>query len=817
MLNWLRDCRQDLLYAGRLFRKSPGFAATIVLTLALGIGANTTLFSVVNGVLLNPLPHPHSEQLVAVYGKTPGFNQGPVVYLNFLDWQRNTQTFSSMAIYRNQNYNVTGRTEAERLSGYMVSSGFFSTLGVQPILGRSFRSDDDQVGAAPVVMIGGGLWRREFGSSPDVIGKSLTLNGTSYVVVGVVPPDFTFYGHDRDLYTPIGQWNDPSFRDRRISVSAHAVGRLKPGVTLPQAKADMDVVARNLAAAFPAADKDVGITLLSLKEDIVGNIQPFLLVLLGAVGFLLLIACANVANLLLARSMGRSREFAVRVALGAGQWRVIRQLLAESVSLAALGGSLGLLFAFCGAKAALKTLPGTLPRVEEISIDGRVMLFTLVISLFAAIVFGLAPALKGSRINVIEILKESGRGSIGARYRLQRIFVAVELALALVLLIGAGLMLRSLSALWRVNPGFQPSHAVTFSLSMPSSSATTSAQTRARLRRFDDKMSSIPGVQAVSVTLGSRPMIHDSSIPFWIEGQPKPANDSDMHQAMFYLVEAGFESAMGITLERGRFVTPQDNENAPVVIDIDDVFARTLFPHEDPIGKTVHLEQFNMRAKIVGVVGHLKQWGLGADEKSAVEAQFYYPFMQLPENLMRLAADGVAVVLRTEGDPAAVMGPVRRAVQQIDSRDVIYGIETMDEVIAGSFAARKLSMILLGVFAVLALVLSCVGIYGVVSYVVGQRTHEIGVRMALGAQRRDVLRLVLGEGAKMALVGVATGLAAALVLTRLMANQLFGVTAQDPLTFAAVAIILTLVALIACYLPARRAVGVDPLVALRYD
>jgi len=462
-------------------------------------------------------------------------------------------------------------------------------------------------------------------------------------------------------------------------------------------------------------------------------------------------------------------------------------------------------------------LPGTLPRVEEISIDGRVMLFTLVISLFAAIVFGLAPALKGSRINVIEILKESGRGSIGARYRLQRIFVAVELALALVLLIGAGLMLRSLSALWRVNPGFQPSHAVTFSLSMPSSSATTSAQTRARLRRFDDKMSSIPGVQAVSVTLGSRPMIHDSSIPFWIEGQPKPANDSDMHQAMFYLVEAGFESAMGITLERGRFVTPQDNENAPVVIDIDDVFARTLFPHEDPIGKTVHLEQFNMRAKIVGVVGHLKQWGLGADEKSAVEAQFYYPFMQLPENLMRLAADGVAVVLRTEGDPAAVMGPVRRAVQQIDSRDVIYGIETMDEVIAGSFAARKLSMILLGVFAVLALVLSCVGIYGVVSYVVGQRTHEIGVRMALGAQRRDVLRLVLGEGAKMALVGVATGLAAALVLTRLMANQLFGVTAQDPLTFAAVAIILTLVALIACYLPARRAVGVDPLVALRYD
>ncbi len=667
MLDWLRDLPQDLQYAARLFRKSPGFVAIAVLTLALGIGANTTLFSVVNGVLLNPLPYPHSGQLVAVYGKTPGFDQGPVVYLNFLDWQRDTRTFSSMALYRNQDYNVTGTAEAERLSGYMISAGFFSTLGVQPILGRTFRPDDDQVGAAPVVILGGGLWRRKFGSSPDVIGKSLTLNGTSYTIVGVIPPGFTFYGHDRDVYTPIGQWNDPSFRDRRISVSAHAIGRLKPGVTLPQAQADMDVVARNLAAAFPVADKEAGITLVSMKEDIVGNVQPFLLVLLAAVGFLLLIACANVANLLLARSMGRSREFAVRAALGAGHLRVIRQLLTESVLLAGLGGTLGLLFAFCGAKAVLNTLPGTLPRVEEISLDGRVLLFTLALSLFAAIVFGLAPALKGSRVNVMEILKESGRGSIGARHRLQRIFVAIEVAMALVLLIGAGLMLRSLSALWRVNPGFNPSHAITFSLSMPSSSATTSAETRARLRRFDDKMSSIPGVQAVSVTLGSRPMIHDSSLPFWIEGQPKPANDNEMHQAMFYLVEAGFEQAMGITLERGRFVTPQDNENAPVVIDIDDVFARTWFPHENPIGKRVHLEQFNVQAEIVGVVGHIKQWGLGTDAKigrrSAVLLSFHAASREADAASPPAA---VAVVLRTAGDPAAIMGPVRRAVEQID-------------------------------------------------------------------------------------------------------------------------------------------------------
>jgi putative ABC transport system permease protein len=808
---------QDLHYAIRMFLKSPGFAAIAVLTLALGIGANTTLFSVVNGVLLNPLPYRHSEQLVAVYGKTPGFDQGPVVYLNFLDWQRDTQTFSSMAIYRNQNYNVTGAIEGERLSGYMISAGFFPTLGVQPILGRTFRSDDDQVGAAPVVILGGGLWNRRFGSSPNVIGKSLTLNGASYIIVGVIPPDFTFYGHDRDVYTPIGQWNDPSFRDRRISVSAHVIGRLKPGVTLPRAKADMDVVARNLAAAFPVADKEVGITLVSMKEDIVGDVRPFLLVLLAAVGFLLLIACANVANLLLARSMGRSREFAVRAALGAGHLRVIRQLLTESVLLAALGGTLGLLFAYGGVKAALNTLPSTLPRVEEITLDGRVLLFTLAVSVFAAIVFGLAPALRAARVDVMEILKESGRGLIGARHRPQRIFVAIEISLALVLLTGAGLMLRSLSALWRVNPGFNPSHAITFNLSMPSSSATTSAETRARLRRFDDQMRSIPGVQSVSVTLGSRPMIHDSSVPFWIEGQPKPANVNEMPQAMFYLVEAGFQQAMGMTLERGRFVTPQDNETAPVVIEIDDIFARTYFPDENPIGKRVHLEQFDVEAEIVGVVGHIKQWGLGTDQKAAVEAQFYYPFMQLPENLMRLAAGGVAVVLRTEGDPAAVMGPVRHSVEQIDSRDVIYGVETMDDVVASSLAARRLSMILLGIFAALALVLSCVGIYGLISYLVGQRTHEIAIRMALGAQNGDVLRLVVGEGARMALVGVAAGIGAALGLTRLMANELFGVSAHDPLTFAAVAIVLTLVALVACYLPARRAVRVDPMVALKYE
>jgi len=808
---------QDLRYAVRMLAKTPGFLTIAILTLALGIGANTALFSVVNGVLLNPLAYPHSEQLVAIYENTPSFHEGPITYLNFLDWQRDTQTFSSMAIYRNEDYNFTGTGQGERLSGFMTSAGFFSTLAVKPILGRDFRASDDQLGAAPVAILGGGFWKRRFGASPDIIGKSVVLNGASYTVVGVIPANFALYGNDRDIYTLIGQWNDASFRDRRIDMSAHAVGRLKTGVTLAQAKADMDSIARNLAAAYPEADKSVGITLISMKRDIVGNVEPFLVVLLAAVAFLLLIACANVANLLLARSMGRSHEFAIRAALGASHGRVIRQLLTESILLSGVGGALGLLLAFWGTKAVLGTLPRALPRASDVSLDSRVLLFTLGVSLFAGILFGLAPALKSSRVNLQEILKESGRGSSGARHGLQGIFVAVEVAMALVLLVGAGLMIRSLEALWRVNPGFDPSHAITFSLSLPASSKVSAAETRVRLREFDEKMRAIPGVEAVSVTLGSRPMIHDSALPFWIEGQPKPANDNDMHQAMFYLVEAGFQKAMGITLERGRFITAQDDEHAPKVIDIDDVFARTYFPRENPIGKRVNFVVFGVQAEIVGVVGHVKQWGLGTDAKSAIEAQFDYPFMQLPEKLMPLVATAVAVVLRTQGDPSAVMGSVRRAVEETDPREVIYGVETMDEVVSNSFAARRLSMVLLGVFAGLALMLACVGIYGVISYVVGQRTHEIGVRMALGAQRGDIFRLIVGQGTKMALAGVAIGVVAAFGLTRLMANQLFGVSAHDPLTFAGVSLLLTVVAILACYVPARRAMKVDPMEALRYE
>ena len=807
----------DARYAIRTLLRSPGFAAIAILTLALGIGANTALFSVVNGVLLDPLPYPDPGRLVALYGKAPGADHSPISYPNFLDWQRDTRSFSSIALYHNEDYNFTGAGEAERVSGYMVSAGFFHTLDVSPVLGRTFRADEDVVGAAPVVVLGAGLWKRRFGGSPNVIGSSIDLNGTTYTVIGVMSPDFTFYGHDRDVYTPIGQWNDPTFLDRNAVFSSGMVGRLAPGVTLAQATADLQNVAAHLAAEYPEADKGIGATLVALQDDQVGSVQPVLLVLLGAVGFLLLIACANVANLLLARSTARSREFAIRVALGASHAQVVRQLLTESVLLAGAGGVLGLLFAAWSERAVLGALPAALPHTRDISLDSRVLAFTLGVSVLAGIVFGLAPALKASRINLQDVLKEGGRGSSGVRHQLQRVFVAAQVAMALVLLVGAGLMMRSLAALWRVDPGFDASHAITFSLSMPASYATASADTRARLRAFDAKMLTLPGVDAVSATLGSRPMVHNSTEAFWVEGRPKPANLNDMSQALFYLAEDGFQRAMGVRLEHGRFITPQDDEHAPTVIVIDSVFAHAYFPNEDPIGKRIHLATFGVEAEVVGVVDHVRQWGLDADASSAIEAQFYFPFMQLPDKIMRLAATGVAVVLRTRGDPGAVMGPVRQAVAQIDPRNVIYNASTMRDVLANSLAARRFLMVLLGVFAALALALACVGIYGVIAYLVGQRTNEIGVRMALGAQRVDVLRLVVGEGARMAMVGAAVGIFAALAVTRLMAHQLFGVSAHDPLTFGGVALLLMLVAILACYIPARRATRVDPVVALRNE
>jgi len=716
---------------------------------------------------------------------------------------------------------LTGTGEPERVSAEMVSASFFPLLGVRPVIGRAFLPEEDQVGAAPVVLISSALWNRKFGAAPGVLGKSLTLNDVAYTIVGVIPTDFHFtsfnFGARQDVFVPIGQWNDPTFRDRRVGMGMDAVGRLNSGVTFEQAKADMDALGQHLAEQYPDVNKGTGIVLIPLKQDLVGDIRPYLLVLLAAVGFVLLIACVNVANLLLARSTDRTHEFAIRTALGANPRRVVRQLLTESVLLALAGGGLGLLMASWGVRAALGMLPEAVPRAEDIHLDGHVLWFTLAASMLAGLLFGLAPAVTTARADVHETLKEGGRGASGTRHRAQRAFVVVEMALALVLLAGAGLMIRSLTNLWKVDPGFNPHHLLTFSVSLPAAAGATPASIRGTFKAMQDQLAGVPGVQAMSLTAASMPMHGDSEVPFWLEGQPKPASQSDMRGTLFYAVDPRYLQVMGIPLLRGRFVSTTDTDHSPLVTVIDERFAQLYFAHQDPIGKRINFDILNVSAEVVGVVGHVKQWGLDTDTTEAIQAECYFQITQFPDQFQPMLYSFMRVVARTTASPLAQLGSIRHALGQVSTQAVMYDLEEMDTIITNSLAARRFAMILLAIFAGLAVAMSCVGIYGVIAYLVGQRTHEIGVRMALGAERWRVLEMVLGQGVTMALVGVAIGLAAAAGLTRLMARLLFGVSAQDPITLGGVAILLVLVALAACYIPARRATKVDPMVALRYE
>jgi predicted permease len=814
---WLENLLQDLRYGARTLRKSPGFAAVAILTLALGIGVNTALFSVVNGVLLNPLPYPQPNQLVELWwDRTPG-QHSSVPYLNFLDWQKESTAFSAVGAYLQDNMIVTGAGEPERVDGVKISANFLDLLGVKPLLGRSFRPEEDQVWAAPVALISDGLWSRKFGSSPDVLGKNITADGTSYRIVGVVPEKSPIYT-TADVFTPLGQFNEEPFRDRRASLGTVGIARMKPGVTLAQARADMDAVARNLAAEYPEANKGTSIFVNPMKEDITGDIAPMLYMLLGAVGFVLLVACANVANLLLARSAGRAREVAIRVALGATRRRIVIQMITESLLLAAAGGALGLLFAAWATKAALAVIPETVPRTSEVGIDGRVLFFTLTISILVGIVFGVAPALKTSQPDLQRSLKEGGRGSSGTRARTQNIFVAVEMALAMVLLAGAGLMVRSLVGLANVNPGFDPQHVMEFGVSPSAARVTTPARIRETYREITARFETVPGVAAVSPLVGALPLTGDSLVGFWITGQPKPSSAKDMTRAQWYATASDYLKVMGIPLQRGRFLSAEDTETTPFVVVIDDGFARSYFPGENPIGKRLNISIIDVEgAEIVGVVGHVKHAGLGATGILDQRGQLYFAISQLPDRVLPLVGRACTFVVRATGTPQAVSESLRAASQKFDSKQVLYEFQPMSKVVSDSIAAQRFTMILLGVFATLALLLSAVGIFGVISYVTGQRTQEIGIRVAMGAQRSDVLRLVLGHGMRVALLGVAIGLAAALGLTRLIANELYGVSASDPLTFAGVAALLTLVALAACYIPARRAMRVDPMVALRYE
>ncbi|HKQ75164.1 MAG TPA: ABC transporter permease [Blastocatellia bacterium] len=812
---WEDEMFQDLRFGARMLLKNPGFSSVIVLTLALGIGANAALFSVVNGVLLNPLPYPQPEQLVSLHQSKPNFGAGAITYPNFLDWQKENQTFAGMAISRESSFALVGAGEAERVRGRRCSANLFSVLGVKPALGRDFAPGEDAPGAGPVILISAELWRRKFNAAPDAPGKSLTVDDRSYTVIGVLPASFTLY-RGTDVYVPMGQWNNRALQDRSAGLGMYGIGRLRDGVTLAQARADMDGVMRRLTEAYPEANRGNGAALVPLKERLVGDVGPILWTLLGAVGFVLLIACVNVSNLLLARATGRTREFAIRAALGAGRWRLLRQSGAESVILALAGGGLGLLLAALGTRAALNALPTGLPRVDEVGMDTRVLLFTAAISLLTGILAGLVPALKTSQWNLSETLKEGGRGTSGERRRAQGVLVVVEVALALVLLIGAGLMIRTLSALWNVDPGFRPDNVLTFGLSFPPSMRTASPEAkRASLRDLSERLNSMPGVKAASFLTGAIPMQGINNLYFWLDGQPRPTSASEMRSALVYRVEPGYLTAMGIPLKRGRFFTDQDEVRTQPVVVIDEVLARQYFPNTDPIGKGINLGGDRDPLQIVGVVGHVKQWGLDIDEKQSLQAQLYEPFRQSGW------ASEVDVVMRAEGvagkAETALLNSIRRVVQSQHSHNVIYEPQTMNEVIADTMARQRFLMSLLNLFAVVALLLASVGLYGVTSYLVGQSAHEFGIRIALGAQRGDILLLVLSQGMKMALGGVALGLIAALSLTRLLYTMLYGVSATDLVTFASISMLLAPVALAACFVPAWRATKVDPLVALRSE
>ncbi|HEY7402247.1 MAG TPA: ABC transporter permease [Candidatus Angelobacter sp.] len=824
---------QDLRYAFRVLVKSPGFSIIAILTLALGIGANTAIFSVVNGVLLNPLPFEHPEQLVSMFEKIPNFDNGSISYPNFVDWRRMNRTFANMAAYRSTGLSLSGNGEPERLHAEMISAGFFEILGVSPLKGRTFSPDEDRLGANPTVMITEALWKRKYGARPDVIGQRMILDDVGRTIIGIVPSSFHLSiqnfergtGSRIEVYVPVGEYNEPKFYNGRDSGwGLDGIGRIKPGVTLQQAREDMERVSRELAVAYPEIDTARKANILSLKEEMVGNVRPILLVLLVAVVAVLAIACVNVANLLLARSTARQQEFAIRIALGAGQKRVVRQLLTESILLALAGGALGLLLAKFGTSAALAALPQSLPRAENIGLDLRVLLFTVLISVLSGIAFGLAPAWKAVHGNLSGTLTESGRALARARSGMQAFLVVGEMALTLVLLICAGLMIRSLIQLWNLDPGFNPKSVMTFALTGPASYRTQSADSiRSASRQIHDQLASAPGVESVSFNDGADPMGSDDEEFFWIIGRPRPSNRSDLPMAVQYVVEPEYLKVMQIPLKHGRFFTAADNEHAPAVAVIDETLAARYFPGEDPIGKYLDM---NIDAndpdkvpnpQIVGVVGHVNQWGLASDAANPLHEQMYLPIAQIPDKELQRRGLGGSVYLRTQRPGSTNLPVLRQRLLEFNSALVVHDPENMETRVAETVATRRFTMILLGVFAALALVLAAIGIYGVLSYTVGQRTKEIGVRMALGAQRTHVLGIVLRDGAWMTLAGVVIGAVVAFFATRLMSSVLFGVRPTDPLTFLSVAALLSAIALLACYIPAQRAMRVDPIEALRHE
>ncbi|HVG32677.1 MAG TPA: ABC transporter permease [Pyrinomonadaceae bacterium] len=800
---------KDLRYAIRMLVRKPGFTVVAVLTLALGIGANTAIFSVVNAVLLRPLPFQDADRIATFWQSNTknSVKREDVSPANFFDWRDRSRSCTELAAAMPYGYSLTGGEEPEAFRAWRVTTGFFEVLGVNALYGRTFLRDEFQAGNSTVVVISHGLWRRRFGSDPNLIGQKLMLNGRPHTVVGVMPADFEF-GPGREIWSP---WVEvASDKDIRGSAYIKVIGRLKPGVTVSQAQAEMNGIASQLAKEYPQTNSEVGATVVSMPEQLVGHVRPALLVILCAVGLVLLIACANVANLLLARASTRQKEFAIRAALGAVRGRLIRQLLTESVLLAGLGGIVGVLLASWGVDAIIALSPGNLPRINEVSIDAHVLYFALGISALTALIFGLAPALQFSRTDLQETLKEGGRTAASgfARQRLRNLLVISEVALALMLLVGAGLLVRSFVRLLQVDPGFTTEKALALEVHVWGR-ARTPEERAAFFEQSLDRIAALPGVEAAGAV--SALPFHDNSIDikseFTIEGRPTLAAGQE---PIAYATVATFDyfRAMGIPLKRGRFFTRSDNRDAAPVVLIGETMAKRYWPDEDAVGKkiTVQFMGENKTREIVGVIGDVRHTGLDSEPRP----ELFLPHLQEPYGSM-------TYIVRTGIDPNSLLPAVKREVWAVSKTQPFSSTATMEQLISRSLGERRFSLLFLLTFATIALALAGVGIYGLISFNTSQRTHEIGVRMAMGAQARDIFRLVIGQGLVLTLIGVGLGLVAAFALTRYLTSLLFNVSATDPLTFVSVSVLLVGVALLACYIPARRAVKVDPMIALRYE
>jgi len=810
--NLLTDLGQDLRYGLRMLAKNPGFTFVAVLALALGIGANSAIFSVVNTVLLQPLPYKNPEQLVMAWEENSkqGFPHDTPAAANYVDWRDQNHVFAAMAAMTDISFNLTGMGDPERIDGLRVSASLFPMLGVQPQSGRAFRSEEDRPGANHVVMMSYGLWQRRFGGDPAIVGKPINLNGESFTVVGVMPREFQFPTRNYQLWVPIAF--DSKEAGNRGSHYLEVIARIKSGTTLPQAQAEMTTIATRLEQQYPATNTSIGAVLTPLHEHVVGNIKPALLVLLGAVAFVLLIACANVANLLLARAAVRQKEIALRLALGASRARLIRQFLTESVLLACLGGGVGLLLSLSGLDVLKRFIPPNISQAQAIEIDARVLIFTVLMSLTTGLIFGIAPALQAAHFNLNDTLKEGGRDSAAGNRgnRIRGLLVISEVAISFILLVGAGLLINSFLHLRNVDPGFRAENVLTMKIVLPEARYPDKGRRSVFYDALIRRVENLPGVTSAAVVTDVPLTNSGNSVGVSIEGRADPAPDR-IPIVITRMISSRYFKVMSIPLLKGRELNEGDKAESQPVAVISETTARLFWPAEDPLGKRIRVgsgpNNSNPWLLIVGGVKDVRQYELGVEPKP----QMYLPHAQ------NEFFDPCALVVRTNVNPLGLAETVRRTVWEIDKDQPVSDISSMEEVVSESVARQRFSMLLLGVFASLALILAAVGIYGVMSYTVAQRTREIGIRMALGAQRGDVLRLTVGQGLRLVSVGVLIGLAAAFVLTRVMASLLFGVSPTDLTTFITISVVLISVAALASYLPALRATKVDPMFALRYQ